>query len=279
MIHFILNPNAGTNSSQKRARIMAILSAIPETKIWITERSNHASELTKLALVDGASKIIAIGGDGTINEVASSLIHSQVPLGIIPMGSGNGLARHLGLPFSFKEALNKAIKGDKITIDTGLWNEQPFFCTAGIGFDAFVASHFARSGKRGFLNYIYSTLISLTSYKPIEIENIGKVFSFTVANANQFGNNAFISPESDLQDGNLECVKIKNASLFSLTILGISLFRKNLHKSSLAEISCIKSLTIHTKSGIPFHLDGESFILETDTIKINILPASLQVIK
>ena len=102
MIHFILNPNAGTNSPQKRARIINLLQAIPNSKIWQTERVNHASELTKQAITEGASKIVAVGGDGTINEVASFLLYSHIPLGIIPMGSGNGLARHLGIPFPFE---------------------------------------------------------------------------------------------------------------------------------------------------------------------------------
>ncbi len=279
MVHFILNPNAGTNSLQKRARIMTKLQSVPDSKIWLTERSNHASELTKKAIKEGAERIIAIGGDGTINEVASTLLHSHIPLGIIPVGSGNGLARHLGIPFKFSEALDKAIYGDEITIDAGLWNEKPFFCTAGIGFDAYVASHFAKRGKRGFINYIYSTLICLSSYKSIIINGNEEIFSFTIANANQFGNNAYISPESDLQDGMLESIQVKSGSLFSLAILGISLFRKNLHKRSLATILSIKNLHIQTAIGLPYHLDGESFVLETDQINIKILPASLQVIK
>ena len=258
---------------------MSTLESTPNSKIWLTERPNHASELAKIAISEGADRIIAIGGDGTINEVASSLLHSSIPLGIIPVGSGNGLARHLGIPFEFNAALNNAIQGEIITIDAGTWNEKPFFCTAGIGFDAYVASHFAKRGKRGFINYVFSTLMSLTTYKTIEVEGMGKVFSLTVANANQFGNNAYISPESDLQDGNLEYIRIKNASILSLVILGISLFRKNLHKSTLAEISSLESLSIRTKSGIPYHLDGESFLLETDQIEVKILPGSLQVIK
>jgi len=279
MIHFILNPNAGTNSSQKRARIMSKLATIPNSKIWLTERSNHATELTKQAISEGANRIIAIGGDGTINEVASALLHSSIPLGIIPQGSGNGLARHLGIPFNFIKALEKAINGDIITIDAGLWNKKPFFCTAGIGFDAYVAANFAKRGKRGFINYIYSTLQSLRDYEPIQFDKNEKVFSLTLANANQFGNNAYISPESDLQDGYLECVRVNPISLSSLGILGISLFRKTLHQSTLAKISSIKKLTIDTNAGNPYHLDGESFILETDLIEIKILPASLQVIK
>ena len=279
MIHFILNPNAGTNSRQTRERIIAKLQAISDSKVWHTERMNHASELTKQAISEGADRIIAIGGDGTINEVASALLHTSIPLGIIPMGSGNGLARHLDIPLSFNKALDRAINGSMISIDAGKWNDRPFFCTAGIGFDAYVAAHFAKRAKRGFINYIYSTFISLRKYQTIEIKELGSVFSFTVANANQFGNNAYISPESDLQDGQLEAIQIKPGSIWSLVNLGISLFGKNLPNNPLVTISAVKSLQINAPEGIPYHLDGESLLLQSGTIEITILPSSLLVVK
>jgi YegS/Rv2252/BmrU family lipid kinase len=279
MIHFILNPNSGTNSPQKLERIVANLRAIPNSKVWQTEHVNHASVLTKQAVNEGAEKIIAIGGDGTINEVASSLLYSSIPLGIIPMGSGNGLARHLGIPLSFKKALDRAINGQQITIDAGKWNDRPFFCTAGLGFDAYVASHFASRGKRGFLNYIYSSLVLLFKYKPISIKEFGPVFSFTVANANQFGNNAYISPNSDLQDGLLEVIRVKPSNLFHIIFLGISLFSKKLHLNSRSEVSTVTSLTFHTTIGIPYHLDGESLLIENEKNLVSILPSSLLVVK
>lgn len=279
MIHFILNPNAGTNSPQTRERIIAKLQAISDSKVWQTERMNHASELTKQAISEGADRIIAIGGDGTINEVASALLHTSIPLGIIPMGSGNGLARHLDIPLSFNKALDRAINGSMISIDAGKWNDRPFFCTAGIGFDAYVAAHFAKRAKRGFINYIYSTFVSLRKYQTIEIKELGSVFSFTVANANQFGNNAYISPESDLQDGQLEAIQVKPGSIWSLVNLGISLFRKNLPNNPLVTISAVKSLQINAPKGIPYHLDGESLLLQSGTIEITILPSSLLVVK
>ena len=279
MIHVILNPNAGTNSAKKRDRIESILVSLPNVKVWKTERENHATELAQKALAQGAERVLVIGGDGTINEVASALIYTSVPLGIIPMGSGNGLARHLEIPLSFHKALEKALTGEIITIDAGKWNDRPFFCTAGIGFDATVAAHFAKRAKRGFINYVYSTLLCLSNYKPIEINGKGHLYSFTVANANQFGNNAYISPESDLQDVELELIEIKPASIFELGILGISLFRKNLHRHPLVTISSVKSISIQSKAGIPYHLDGESLSLPTDQIEISILPAALQVIK
>jgi YegS/Rv2252/BmrU family lipid kinase len=279
MIHFILNPNAGTNSLQKRERIVKSLNGIPNSKVWQTERVKHASELTEIAISEGATKVIAIGGDGTINEVASALLYSNIPLGIIPMGSGNGLARHLQIPLQFDKALHKALNGTIISIDAGKWNERPFFCTAGIGFDAQVAAHFANRGKRGFLNYLYSTLVSLNQYQAIAIKDKGKVFSFTVANANQFGNNAYISPESDLQDGLLETILIKPGSILALANLGISLFRKNLPLHPLVSVSSVHTLQIEASEGIPYHLDGESLTLTSNRIEIAILPSALLVVK
>lgn len=279
MIHFILNPNAGTNSLQKRERIVRLLNAIPNSKVWQTERVKHATELTQIALTEGATKVIAIGGDGTINEVASALLKTNIPMGIIPMGSGNGLARHLQIPLQFEKALYRAIDGNIISIDAGIWNERPFFCTAGIGFDAQVASHFASRGKRGFLNYLYSTLLSLSRYQAIEIKKIGRVFSFTVANANQFGNNAYISPESDLQDGLLETIFIKPGGILALTNLGISLFCKKLPSHPLVTISSIQTLELEATKGLPFHLDGESLTLTSNKVEISILPSALLVVK
>ena len=279
MIHFVLNPNAGTNSPKTRARILSILQAIPNAKVWQTERVNHAKELTQKAISEKATKIIAIGGDGTINEVASNLLYTNIPLGIIPMGSGNGLARHLGLPLQFEKALERALNGTKVLIDAGKWNDRSFFCTAGIGFDAYVAAHFAKRGKRGFLNYIYSTLASLRNYQVIYIKEFGPLFSFTVANANQFGNNAYISPASDLQDGFLEAIQIKPSNFWSIAYLGISLFLKKVHLHPLVTISMVKSMQFHSSQAIPYHLDGESLLLEPGTIEISIQPASLLVVK
>lgn len=279
MIHFILNPTAGTNSPERRARILSILQAIPNAKVWQTEQVNHATELTQKAISEKATKIITIGGDGTINEVASNLLYTNIPLGIIPMGSGNGLARHLGLPLQFEKALDRALNGTNITIDAGKWNDRSFFCTAGIGFDAYVAAHFARRGKRGFFNYVYSTIASLRNYQVIHIEEFGPLFSFTVANANQFGNNAYISPTSNLQDGFLEAIQIKPSNSWAIANLGISLFLKKIHFNPLVTITTVKSMQFHSSQVIPYHLDGESFLLKPGTNEISIQPASLLVVK
>ena len=164
MLHFIYNPKAGYDNAALKANILKKLQTIPNSKVWVTTKVLEAGSFTKIAIEDKASRIIAVGGDGTVNEVASVLTETTIPLGIIPIGSGNGLARHLNIPLQFEAALDKAMHDHEIAIDVGLINNKMFFCTAGIGFDAKVAQLFAKSKKRGFFNYIKATLSALTIY-------------------------------------------------------------------------------------------------------------------
>ena len=201
MIHFIYNPNAGVINEAQKKQWIKTMHAIPNVIIWETTKPLEAKDFTRNAIAQGAKKIIAVGGDGTINEVASVLVGTSIPLGIIPLGSGNGLARHLNIPLNYKKAFQKVLVGASIKIDVGYINNKPFFCTAGIGFDAAVAHRFAGGKGRGLINYMKATLFTLLKYQPILVSvNEGaleKVFSLSIANANQFGNDAFISPFSN----------------------------------------------------------------------------------
>ena len=282
MLHFIYNPNAGNNNAARKANILKKLYAVPNSKVWETTKALEATYFTKKAIEDNANRIIAVGGDGTVNEVASVLTETTIPLGIIPIGSGNGLARHLNIPLKFEAALDKTINGHEIGIDVGLLNNKMFFCTAGIGFDAKVAQLFAKSSKRGFFNYIKATLSALTMYQPIEISiNHGpmqKVYSLTFANASQFGSNAYISPFSDLQDAYLEMVKIKPINFLNAGILVMQLFSKKIHQSNKVNIQSIKSITIQYKEKEPLHIDGEALLTDHATLEISIDPLALLVI-
>lgn len=282
MLHFIYNPNAGHKQPARKANMLKKLYAIPDSKIWETTKVLEASYFTKKAIEEKATRIIAVGGDGTVNEVASILTETTIPLGIIPIGSGNGLARHLNIPLQFEAALDKAINGHEIAIDVGLINNKKFFCTAGIGFDAQVAQLFSKSKKRGFINYIKATLSALTTYKPIEISinnaPIQKVYSLTFANASQFGSNAYISPFSDLQDANIEMVKIKPIHFLHTGLLVFQLFNKKIHQSKKVNIQSIKSISIQYKAKQPLHIDGEALLTENEKIDISIDPLALLVI-
>jgi YegS/Rv2252/BmrU family lipid kinase len=282
MIHFIYNPNAGTQNEAQKKQWMASLHAIPNTIIWKTTKPLEANEFAKKAIEQKATKIIAIGGDGTINEVASALTKTTIPLGIIPMGSGNGLARHLQLPLQFNTALERALTGKEVAIDVGRINDRMFFCTTGIGFDAAVAKRFAKGKSRGFMNYVRSTIYTLFNYRPIEINinegPIEKVFSLTIANASQFGSNAYISPYSDLQDAQLEIVSIQPHSVFNAALLAIRLFNKTIYASKKVSIRSIKNISIQYKKGRPIHIDGESLETDMDHLAISIEPQALLVI-
>ena len=229
MNHYIINPHSGANNKDTFLRIVTLLKSDPQHVIWETTQPLEAVDFAKKAIQQGATKIIAVGGDGTINEVASVLVGKSIPLGIIPVGSGNGLARHLNIPLDYKKAFKKALVGASIKIDVGYINNKPFFCTAGIGFDAAVAHRFANSSGRGLINYMKATIKTLFNYKPIEVSinkaPLEKVFSLSIANANQFGNNAYISPFSNIQDGQLELVKIGILNKIQAGILAIRLFK------------------------------------------------------
>ena len=248
--------------------------------LLVTSKPLEAIALAQTAINNKAEKIIAVGGDGTINEVATTLIGSNIPLGIIPIGSGNGLARHLNIPLTPVQALQKALQNNNSLIDVGFINERPFFCTAGIGFDAEVAHQFAKQNKRGLINYIKATIITLFRYKPISTNTEGinqQLFSLTIANANQFGNNAFISPLSNIQDGNIEIVKILPLNYWNALLVGIKLFLKKIRNSKNIQVQTITNAIIEYQTGMPMHLDGEAIFTEAAKLNISIRPASLLV--
>lgn len=282
MVYFIYNPNAGNKSNRYRQKLINTLQKIPNTHLLLTEYPNHATQLVERLIPIHPTKIIAVGGDGTINEIGNALKGSTIPMGIIPLGSGNGLARHLGIPMRTSSAIDIALHGNATSIDVLAWNKRAFFCTAGIGFDAQVAALFHQGTRRGFLNYIKSTFKALTIFKSIYI-GIGSnqeepYFSVTIANANQFGNNAFISPLSNLQDALFEIVKVKNGNLWEKAQLGISLFSKKIHKHPLVQVDQANSIQLSAPLGAAYHLDGESLLTSEKLIQIEILPEKLMVI-
>ena len=283
MICFILNPNSGNKSNRYRMGILEKLQKIPNSQLYITQYPGHAKEIVqKLINEHKATRIVAIGGDGTVNEIGACVQGTNIALGIIPIGSGNGLARHLGISMQFNKALKQALQGNEHLIDTLSWNDKPFFCTAGIGFDAEVASKFARGNGRGLLNYIKATLQTFKTYQSTKLNlangELADLFSLTIANANQYGNNAFISPFSNLQDAQFEVVKIKKGNIWQIGQLGISLFLKTINKQHIVDIFSTDSFEIRVAIGTKFHLDGEGLRTEDEIIKIKICAKNLKII-
>ncbi len=305
-VAFIINPiSGGIAKTNFNDLIKKVLDKDFLVEIFLTERANHATEIAKDLLKTDISYIIAVGGDGTINEVAKVLTNTQKIMGIVPCGSGNGLARHLKIPLEIEKALsfiNKKIteinnlndnlqeKSTRITIiDTCTLNENSFFCTAGIGFDAHVSAHFAKAKARGFWNYIKSTFHIFKTFIPetyhLEMQTadnqeikLSKVaFSLTFANAAQFGNNAFIAPQANISDGLLNVCLVKPFPKWLMPIFGARLFLKTIDKSKFYENYLVKKVTITRQKADFCHLDGENYIFEEKIIVV-INPQSLRIL-
>lgn len=243
----------------------------------------HARQLAKEA-INEFDLIVAVGGDGTVNEVASALVGSNKLLGIIPCGSGNGLSRFLNIPMDIKEAIENLSTGRAEVIDSAEANGQAFFNMAGMGFDAHISEVFSHNKKRGFISYIKSSVTEIFNYTPqyyyIDIDGVvyeRTAFMVSIANSSQYGNNMHIAPYASVQDGLIDVCIIKPFPVFRLLEMGFRMLYKISDKSKYLEI--IKGKRIHIKRNAagPMHLDGEPQIIGAD-VEINVVPQSLKVI-
>lgn len=285
-IAFIINPISGTQSKEQ------ILKWVDERldhrlyapEIIYTEYAGHAAKIAGQKAGEGVFAVVAVGGDGTINEVARSLVHTQTALGIIPCGSGNGLARHLQIPMEPKKAIDIINGGQTDIIDYGKINEVPFFCTCGVGFDAFVSLKFAQAGKRGPLTYLEKTLLESLKYRPetYELEMDGtsvryKAFVIACGNASQYGNNAYIAPQATLNDGLLDVTILEPFTVLDVPSLAFQLFNKTIDQNSRVKTFRCRTLRIHrVKPGV-VHYDGDPMMMGDD-IDVRIVQRGLQVI-
>ncbi|MGI6048381.1 MAG: diacylglycerol/lipid kinase family protein [Petrimonas sp.] len=262
----IINPVSGTESKKNVPEEVA--AAFDQTKfdiiIRITGYPGHATEIARNAVNGKFAYIIAVGGDGTINEVAKELVNTDTVLGIIPSGSGNGLARDLNIPLDVKKALHIILDGNIRSIDYGSANEHIFFCTCGVGFDAFVSNRFADEKKRGPLGYVRNIVESVIDFKSEEYEITHdegtlneRAFLVTCANASQYGNEVYIAPDADMEDGkmNVSILKPLNANEIPQTTL--QLFTKNIDKNSKMISLLTAHLTIKRKKKGLLHIDGD----------------------
>lgn len=284
---FILNPTSGTSIGQNVKAVANTIDAHArkngnKAHILFTEARGHATQLVQENVTSEKWKaIVAVGGDGTINEIAQPLINQSVPIGILPLGSGNGLARHLGLPLRLDAALKRLFEGNIITIDSGQLNGIPFFCTAGMGFDAYVGNLFSKQAQRGFSTYVNVSFQAYWNYKPQSFLINGvetQAFSLTFANAGQFGNNAWVAPHANLQDGILDICTIKPFPKWFGTSLAYQLFTKQLKSSRYISYQSTTEAIVETEKPPMIHYDGEPLQLNTNLIKIKINPQSLNVI-
>lgn len=285
-ILFIINPISGTVS--KAGIPEAVDKYLDKTKfsyeIVKTEYAGHAAELSSKAAKDGYDVVVAIGGDGTVNEVARGIVHTNTALAIIPCGSGNGLARHLMIPLNVKKSIEIINACEVHDLDYCVINDHDFFCTCGMGFDAFISFKFAEAGKRGPITYVQQILEKGLSYKPetYEVEDDEgihhyKAFLITCANASQYGNNAYIAPQASMRDGLMDVVVMEPFDILEAPQIAIDMFGKTLDKSSRIKTFRTKHLKIHRAKEGPIHYDGEPVMTGAD-IDVHVEPKGIKVV-
>lgn len=285
-IVFIINPISGTASKDSVPVLVEkyIDKEKFEWSIRYTEYAGHAIDIAKEAKDDGVDIVVAVGGDGTVNEVAKALTESNTALGIVPCGSGNGLARHLMLPINVKGALDVINQCEIHDVDYGIIDGHKFFCTCGMGFDAFISKKFADAGKRGPMTYLENILKSGLTYKPEKYEitvdgstEKREAWLVSCANASQYGNDAYIAPNASMRDGLLDVVIMEPFDLIQASQVGFDMFNKTLDKNSNIKTFRGKSVHVHREKPGVIHYDGDPVEAGED-IDIVIVHAGIKMI-
>jgi diacylglycerol kinase family enzyme len=251
--------------------------------VAVTERPRHATELAARALAEHSELIVAVGGDGTMNEVASVLVGTEAIFGLIPCGSGDGLGRHLGIHGTIPHALAVLHQGRPHAIDTGLADGHAFFTAAGLGFEAEIAQRFNRLHRRGFARYLTTSARAFWSWEPQDYV-IGhddhrepvRAFTLTVSNANQYGNNARIAPDARIDDGLLDLCTVPPIGFWNAMPLAAHLFRGSIGR--VRGVTIRRGSVFIVERGAPglLHTDGELHAAGT-RIEFSVRPASLRI--
>jgi diacylglycerol kinase (ATP) len=282
---FIVNKFAGGFQAELEGRIVDLFQTQNNTEcsIEFTQGRGHATELARLAVQQNFSQVIAVGGDGTVNEVAQGLLNTPVQMGIIPRGSGNGLARHLGIPISIVPAINNLFNSYPLMMDTFTVNGQLSLNVSGIGFDGHIANLFGKAKKRGLIGYAKITIREFFRFKEFEAKLViddkkleKKAFIIAIANSSQYGNNARIAPAASICDQLLHISILKKVPPHRVDFV-YSFFAGRIEKSSYCEIIPSKKFTIVLDHAVAYHIDGEpsgisdSFTIELKPLSLNIL--------
>ena len=285
-ITFIINPISGTVKKNGIPTLIEenIDQSLYNYKIAETQYAGHATEIAKEEMELGTDVVVAVGGDGTVNEVGRSLIGSSTALGIIPCGSGNGLARHLMLPMDIRSSIDVLNKCEIHDLDYGTINDIPFFCTCGMGFDAFISMKFAEANKRGLVKYVENVLREGLAYKAetyqIEDEHgtaIHKAFLISCANASQYGNNAYIAPQASMSDGLLDVIIMEPFDALEAPQVAIEMMNKTLDKNQKIKTFRTKHIHVHRKSEGWIHYDGDPVMTGPD-IDIRLIEKGIRIV-
>lgn len=287
-IYFIINPISGKGNYNLTAQVIQeILSKeFYDIHVSYSLYPKHAIELTHEALKNNPDVIVACGGDGTINEVASCLVGTKIPLGIIPIGSGNGLASNLKIPKSIQRALLVIKKFEVRSIDVGTVNQQYFFSNTGFGIDALIIKKYQENGSRTLIAYLIATLKSIVEYNynlfDVTINTIQKQvkpFLFFISNSNEMGYGISMTPNAILEDGKLNLVIVPKINLLQKIYFGLAMIFKSLEKVSfVTSREVIKIVCNHSYQELIIQVDGEFFVTNEQTITISVLPKALNVI-
>ena len=283
---FIINPKSGTG--RKDFLPQQIDNTLDHERfsyeLRYTEHRGHAAEITRQCVADGIDVVVAVGGDGTVNEVARSLVHTNTALGILPCGSGNGLARHLCIPMDTEKAIDIINHCQIEPFDYGVINDLPFFCTCGMGFDAFISLKFAEDGKRGPITYVEHVLKEGLKYQPETYEIVDdqgvvyhKAFLIAIANASQYGNNAYIAPGATMKDGELDVIIMEPFGMLDAPQIAADLFMKTLSNNSKIKTFRTKYIRIHRHQSGAIHYDGDP-IMTGEDIEVHIEPLGLRIV-
>ena len=287
-ILFIVNPISGHHDKSEFPSIVEEL--IDKDKydytITLTEYGGHAAELTKKAIEDEYDIIVAVGGDGTINEVATNMIGARQTFAIVPYGSGNGLARHLHLPLKPKKVITEVInKGVKSKIDTATMNGVPYVSIAGVGFDAIIADYFAKDPNRGLKTYVKLVTEKYFHFKPEKYHLIlddkeeldCEPLFISFANSNQFGFNAAVSPHASLNDGLLDVCIFKKPSFLAVPFVAERLLTKRIDKTHFVDIHKASKIEVIREKEDYANIDGEAVMMKKDVV-VEIKPLSLNIL-
>lgn len=284
----IANPVSGARHLRPddfRAEIGRVLDTNKFTyEIHITRRAGHAADIARSGLDKGVDSFLVAGGDGTVNEVAGVLARTNARMGIIPGGSGNGLAHHLEIPRSLDEAVKVFNQQHVERIDTCTVNGRFFVSIAGIGFDARVARQFAENNHRGFLTYAKIVIHEYLNYKPrkYKLSFNGKTiktkaFFISFANSSQFGYNTRIAPSASLTDGLIDICIVQKPPISALLSAFHLLFRRRADRSKYLDIYQSESLRVKRKKGNTVNIDGEPVKMAKELF-IKVVPLSLNIV-
>lgn len=286
-VQFIINPISGGTS--KGLIVKAINSRMDknsyEWDVAYTAHGGHGAEMARELAALNYDVVVAVGGDGTVSEIASSLVNTKTALGIIPCGSGNGLARHLHLPLEYTKAVDVINECSVKVIDYGKINDQPFFCTCGMGFDAYISAKFDKSLKRGPITYVENAIREIINYSPETYtlidengeENTYKAFCITCANASQYGNNAYIAPKASLEDGLIDVTIVEPFNIAEAPVLAVQFLNGTLPNKGHVKMFQTKKLHIRREGEGYLHRDGDPFVGGRD-IFIEAVPHDLNVV-